>query len=184
MSRAQVFRKDIDEKRIHPTLRKLASLLSALDLRVFIIGARSFMIHGINIGRETKDWDIAIDKLFTLELRDRITETLRNMGFKVQWRKWGFLVKNDAHIDINYAPLTMDEEFVKRCITVENEIMIPSLEDLIILKLMSSEKKDIEDLKKALHQAWHRLDREYLYARARQAGFDEQLRRLLRRLRL
>ncbi|GEM_PF-5695715 len=47
---------------------------------------------------------------------------------------------------------------------------------------MSGERKDIEDLKKVLHQAWHRLDKEYLYKRVRQAGLEKELKKLLRRL--
>ena len=42
----------------------------------------------------------------------------------------------------------------------------------MILKLMLSERKDIDDVKKILAQTWHRLDRRYLYRRARQAGLE------------
>ncbi len=57
---------------------------------------------------------------------------------------------------------------------LSGKLMIPSIEDLAILKLMSGEKKDLSDLKKILHQAWHRLDREYLYRRASQAGLEKE----------
>ena len=90
---------------IHPTLLLVSRVLARLGLRVFIIGARSVMVHGVDLGRETRDWDIAIDKPFTPELRDAITRELRSRGFKVQWRKWGLLVEDDIHIVINYAPL-------------------------------------------------------------------------------
>ncbi len=56
-----------------------------------------------------------MDKPFTLQLRDTLIRELRSSGFKVQWRKWGPLVKDGIHIDINYAPLTLDEEFRERC---------------------------------------------------------------------
>ncbi len=65
---------------------------------------------------------------------------------------------------------------------LSGKLMIPSIEDLAILKLMSGEKKDLSDLKKILHQAWHRLDREYLYRRASQAGLEKELARLVKRL--
>ncbi len=167
---------------IHSTLLLVSRVLEGLGFRVFIVGARSVMVHGVDLGRETRDWDIVIDKPFTLELRDAITGELRSRGFKVQWRKWGFLVEDDVHIDINYAPLILDEEFVERSRVIAENILLPSIEDIVILKLMSSERKDIDDVKKILAQAWHRLDREYLYRRARQAGLEKELRKVLRRL--
>ena len=167
---------------IHPTLLDIIKLLNMLNVRVFLIGARSIAIHNIDIGRETQDWDITIDKPFTQEIRDRITRTLRNRGFKVQWRKWGFLVDNDIHVDINYAPITLDHEFIERSRRIYENLFVPSLEDLIILKLMSGERKDIDDLKKIIHQAWGSLDRDYLYRRARQAGLDKRLDRIVSRL--
>ncbi|MEM1606460.1 MAG: hypothetical protein QXW41_09470 [Fervidicoccaceae archaeon] len=90
---------------LHPTLLLLSRLFTGLGLRVFIIDARSIVIHGVDLGRETRDWDVAIDKPFTPELRNAITRELRSRGFKVQWRKWGFLVEDDVNVDINYARL-------------------------------------------------------------------------------
>ena len=164
------------------TLILLSRILSRLGLRVFLVGARSIMIHGVNLGRETRGWDVIVDKHFTSELRDALTEELRAMGFKVQWRKLGLLVKDDIHVDINYAPLILDEEFVARSRLIAENMYLPSLEDLVILKLMSGERKDIGDLKRILHQRWSSLDREYVYKRARQAGLEKNLDRILRRL--
>ncbi len=127
---------------------------------------------------------IVIDKPFTTELRDAITRELRSKGFKVQWRKWGFLVEDGIHIDINYAPLTLDEEFMNRSHVVAENLLLPSLEDLVVLKLMSGERKDIDDVKKILSQAWHMLDKEYLYKRVQQAGLERELKKTLRRLKL
>ena len=181
---AQEFYEDRDREAssIPSTLLLISRILAGLGLKVFIIGARSIMIHGVDLGRETRDWDIAIDKPFTPELRDAITRELRSRGFKVQWRKWGFLVEDGIHIDINYAPLILDREFIDRSRAVTESILLPSIEDIVILKLMSGEKKDIDDVKKILTQAWHRLDKEYLYRRAKQAGLEKELRKILRRL--
>lgn len=167
---------------LHPTLLLISKLLAGLGLRVFVIGARSVIVHGVDLGRETRGWDIAIDKPFTPELRDAVTRELRSRGFKVQWRKWGLLVEDDIHVDINYAPLTLDDEFVRRSKMLTSNILLPSLEDIVVLKLMSGERKDVADLKKILSWAWHRLDKEYLYRRAHQAGLEKRLRRLARRL--
>ena len=81
---------------IHSTLLLVSRVLAGLGLRVFIIGARSVMIHGLDLGRETRDWDVAIDKPFTPELRDAITKELRSRGYKIQWRKWGFLERTTS----------------------------------------------------------------------------------------
>jgi len=180
----QDFHEDMDRKTtsLHSTLLLLSRVLAGLGLRVFIIGARSIIVHGVQLGRETRDWDAVVDKPFTPELRDAITRELRSRGFKVQWRKWGLLVEDDIHVDINYAPLTLDEEFVRRSRRLVENIYLPSLEDIVVLKLMSGERKDYDDLKRILHQAWHRLDKEYLYKRVRQAGLEREFRRLMRRL--
>ncbi|MEB3860667.1 MAG: hypothetical protein GSR84_00425 [Desulfurococcales archaeon] len=166
---------------IHPTLLLVSSTLARLGLKTFIIDARSLIVHGVDLGRETRDWIIIIDKPFTMELRDTITRELRSRGFKVQWRKWGFLVEDGIHIDINYAPLILDSEFIERSREVAENILLPSMEDIIILKLMSGERKDIDDIKKILAQAWHRIDKDYLYRRAQQAGLERELRKVLRR---
>ena len=171
-----------DATTLHPTLLLLSRLLAGLGLRVFVIGARSLMVHGVELGRETRDWDVAVDKPFTPETRDAVTRELRSRGFKVQWRKWGLLVEDDIHVDINYAPLTLDEEFIRRSRRLAENIFLPSLEDIVVLKLMSGERKDVADLKRILGQVWHRLDREYLYSRVRQAGLEKELRKLLERL--
>ncbi|BAN89843.1 DUF6036 family nucleotidyltransferase [Aeropyrum camini] len=169
---------------IHPTLLLIAKILNDLGIRALLIGARSLIIHGIRLGRETKDWDVTIDKPFTTDLRDAITRELRSRDFKVQWRKWGLLVEDDIRVDINYAPLTLDKEFVERSKKLSENLLLPSLEDIIVLKLMSGEKKDITDLKRILSQEWHKLDKDYLYKRARQAGLEKELARLVRRLSL
>jgi len=169
---------------IHSTLIEITKILGDLGLKVFIIGARSVIIHGVHIGRETRDWDIVIDKSFSPELRDTLTRIFRKKGFRVQWRKWGFLVEDDIHVDINYPPLILDDEFIRRAKQLKHGIYLPSLEDIIILKLMSGERKDINDVKKILHQTWSSLDKEYLYRRAKEAGLSGQLNKILRRLRL
>jgi len=94
------------------------------------------------------------------------------------------MVRDDIDIDINYAPLTLDEEFIARCGELAENLLLPSLEDIVVLKLMSGEKKDIQDLKRMLHQTWGALDKDYLFRRARQAGLERELERILRRIRL
>ena len=40
---------------LHPVLEEIARVLAALGLNVYIIGARSLIIHGIDPARGTRD---------------------------------------------------------------------------------------------------------------------------------
>ena len=82
-------------------------------------------------------------------------------------------------MDINYMPLTLDDEFIARSRAL-GEVLVPSIEDLIILKLMGGEDKDIEDVKRLLRLP--NLDIDYLVRRARAAGVDKDLLRVARRV--
>jgi len=47
---------------------------------------------------------------------------------------------------------------------------------------MSGERKDIDDVKKILLQLRGKLDMDYIRLRAKQAGLERELERILRRL--
>jgi len=49
---------------------------------------------------------------------------------------------------------------------------------------MLGERKDIEDLKKTLVQAWEKLDKNYMARGISQAGLEEHCNKLLKRLSL
>ncbi|MEM1598547.1 MAG: DUF6036 family nucleotidyltransferase [Pyrobaculum sp.] len=51
------------------------------------------------------------------------------------------------------------------------DVLLPSAEDLIILKVMSGERKDVEDIKEILR----RVDLDYLLKRASEAGVEKEL---------
>ncbi len=155
-------------------LQKIAQIIDTLGLRLFLIGARALIVHGVDIGRETSDWDLTINSSVK-ELRETLTHALRNAGFNVQWRSWGLAVDDSIHVDINYAPLTLDEEFERRAKKVWKNVFLPSLEDLVILKLMGR-KKDIADAKRIA--STKKLDYDYLKRRAEQAGLSSELKKL------
>lgn len=153
-------------------------MLTGLGFKVILIGARALHLYGVL--RETRDWDFTVDAPYTPEVRDRITSALRALGCAVQWRKWGFYVDcGGAHVDVNYAPLTLDDAFLKRCRRV-GDVLLPSAEDLIILKAMSGERKDVEDIKEILRRV--DLDLDYLLKRASEAGVEKELKKLLKRV--
>ncbi len=167
---------DITEEK----LQGIISILNGLGMKVFIVGARALELRGVSLNRETGDWDIFIDKPYTPEVRDILTKEFRKRGINVQWRKWGIrLESSEFHVNIYNIPLTFDEEFLRRCISTNN-VYLPSLEDLIILKLMSGEARDIKDIKKILKTEGIELDLNYLTKRARDAGLEKHLKRLLK----
>ncbi|MGC9153834.1 MAG: hypothetical protein ACP5GY_08945 [Vulcanisaeta sp.] len=67
----------------------IISMLKQLGFRVFLIGARALAFYGIV--KETGDWHLTINRPFSVEIRDLITNKLRDLGYNVQWRKWGFM---------------------------------------------------------------------------------------------
>ncbi len=169
---------DINEEK----LQEIISILNGLGMKVFIIGARALELRGVSLNRETGDWDIFIDKPYTPEVRDILTKEFRKLGINVQWRKWGIRLEfSEFHVNIYNIPLTFDEEFLRRCISTNN-VYLPSLEDLIILKLMSGEAKDIKDIKKIFNTEGVELELNYLMKRAREAGLEKTLYRLLKRM--
>ncbi|RFA98266.1 DUF6036 family nucleotidyltransferase [Pyrobaculum aerophilum] len=160
-----------------PSVKQVVEICKSLGFKVFLIGARALQFYGLY--RQTGDWDFVIDKPFTAEVRDSLTAALRNAGYLVQWRKWGLYIDaGGVHVDINYAPLILDDEFIARSREVSG-IYIPSPEDLVILKLASGERKDIDDLKKLLRLP---LDLEYLKKRAVQSGLERELRKMWKRV--
>jgi len=113
-------------------LREAIEIVSSLGVKAYVVGARSLIIQGIELGRETENWDLILSSPYTIHLRDSLTSEFRKRGFSVQWRKWGLLVeKNKVHIDINYAPLTLDQEFEERSKVIQG-LALPSLEDLVL----------------------------------------------------
>ncbi len=70
----------MDEEVVRETVR----ILKDLGFRVYLIGARSLILYGVDLGRTTRDWDLVIDRPYTTSIRDLITHTLRSIGYTVQ----------------------------------------------------------------------------------------------------
>lgn len=67
---------------------ELLKVFEEFNYYAYLIGARALILHGI-LNRTTKDVDIMVSVNDIKELRGKITETLRDHGFNVQWRSWG-----------------------------------------------------------------------------------------------
>ncbi len=166
-------------------LKEVLSVLRSMNAKAYLIGARALLMHGA-IARTTKD----IDLMITIEnlnvLRERLTRELRKRGgFTVQWRSWGgLLVKSKnggVEIDLNTPMLLLDEEFEKRATNITDNLYLPSIEDLIVTKLMSLERKDYSDIKEIFRLA-SKIDFEYLCRRIREANLEREFNKIARRI--
>jgi hypothetical protein len=163
-------------------LKEVLSVLRSMNAKAYLIGARGLLMHGA-IARTTKD----IDLMITIEnlnvLRERLTRELRKRGFTVQWRSWGLLVKskNGVEIDLNTPMLLLDEEFEKRATNITDNLYLPSIEDLIVTKLMSLERKDYSDIKEIFRLAG-KIDFDYLCRRIREANLEREFNKIAKRI--
>ncbi len=163
-------------------LGEVIEVLEAVGARAYLIGARALLMYGV-ITRTTKDIDIMITVEDLKTLRDTLTKELRKRGFMVQWRSWGLLVKSKRglEIDLNTPMLLLDEEFQGRARRVYRNLYIPSLEDLIITKLMSLERKDYGDIKEVFKFAG-KIDFDCLCRRVQQANLKREFNRIAKRI--
>ncbi len=90
-------------------------------------------------------------------------------------------VKRGLEIDLNTPMLLLDEEFQGRARRVYRNLYIPSLEDLIITKLMSLERKDYGDIKEVFKFA-DKIDFDYLCRRVQQANLKREFNRIAKRI--
>ena len=161
------------------TYNELINYFDSKNIKVILMGIRASYYIGLPIYRLTEDLDISVTA--SLEnLRDTITNDLRNLGFAVQWKSWEIVAtKNRDRIDIMTYPIIYDVEFISRAKKIEN-FYVPCIEDQIILKILSTRKKDLTDVKKYLSIYKKRLDVTYLLKRASQAGRRKQIEKLLK----
>lgn len=163
-------------------LIEVLQVLESLNAKAYLIGARALIMHGA-LARTTKDIDLMITVEDLKTLRGELTGKLREKGFLVQWRSWGLLVKSKSglEIDLNTPMLILDEEFQKRAIRIWGNLYLPSVEDLIVTKLMSLERKDYSDIKEIFKLAKN-IDFEYLCRRISQANLKREFNRIAGRI--
>ncbi len=162
-------------------LLRILEILESMGARAYLIGARALIMHGV-LTRTTRDIDLMITVGDLETLRGALTERLRNKGFTVQWRSWGLLVKGKGglEVDLNTPMLLFDEEFHERATRVYRNLYLPSIEDLIVTKLMSLERKDYADIEEVLRLA-EDLDFEYLCRRVNRVNLKREFNRIAAR---
>ncbi|WP_231845516.1 DUF6036 family nucleotidyltransferase [Pyrococcus abyssi] len=82
---------------------------------------------------------------------------------------------------INTPMLILDEEFQRRATKIFENLYLPSIEDLIVTKLMSLERKDYSDIKEVFKLSKN-IDFEYLCRRIEQANLKREFNRIARRI--
>jgi hypothetical protein len=64
------------------------------------------------------------------------------------------------------------------------QVFLPPVEDVVAMKLIAGRTKDVTDMKYILNSAWGKLDKDRLFSKARQAGYEKKLLKLTNRPRL
>ena len=161
---------------------ELLRILEEFNYNAYLIGARALILHGL-LHRTPKDIPIMVSVGDVRELRGRITEELRKRGFSVQWRSWGLLVKTRSgyEFDVNGPLLIYDKEFHEFSRKIHRNLYLPSVEDLIVTKLMAHGRRDYEDLKDILGRA-KEINYSRLCKRIRETGLLKEFNRLSKRL--
>ncbi|MGQ9721078.1 MAG: DUF6036 family nucleotidyltransferase [Candidatus Jordarchaeum sp.] len=166
----------------HEDFEELLKVFEKSNYDVYLIGARALILHGI-LHRTTKDIDVMVSVGDVEELRGKITEELRRKGFDVQWRSFGLSIKTSSsnRIDVNVPLIIYDSEFKKHSKKIRDNLYLPSIEDLIVTKLMAFGRRDYEDLKDILWRA-EKIDYTRLCRRVREAGLLKEFNKLSKRL--
>lgn len=161
---------------------ELLKVFEELNYYAYIIGARALILHGF-LHRTTKDIDIMVSASDIKELRGKITKELRLRGLNVQWRSWGLLIKTSSgyEIDVNAPLLIYDSEFHESSKHIYKNLYLPSIEDLIVTKLMAFGRRDYEDLKDVFEKV-KEIDYNRLCKRVREAGLLKEFNKLSKRL--
>jgi len=163
-------------------LEDVLNAIEAVGANAYLIGARALLMHGM-LKRTTRDIDLMITVEELKTLRETLTKELRKRGFIVQWRSWGLLVrsKEGLEIDLNTPMLILDDEFHRRSRRIYKNLYLPSVEDLIVTKLMSLERKDYSDIKE-IFKLSEKIDFEYLCMRVEQANLKREFNRIAKRI--
>mgnify|MGYP005840438141 CR=1 FL=1 len=84
-------------------------------------------------------------------------------------------------IDVNGPLLIYDREFHEHSKRIHSNLYLPSLEDLIVTKLMALGRRDYEDLKDVLRKA-EKINYNRLCKRVREAGLLKEFNKIAKHL--
>ena len=109
-------------------------------------------------------------------------EIKKRFGGSYQWTSFGIIYRlGEEEIDVSFANPIRDEDIKKRARRVSGNIYALSIEDLIIMKITSTRRKDRVDVGKILRNAESKYDAKLLLAESDKAGVTKDLLRVAKR---
>jgi hypothetical protein len=148
-------------------LGDLRDALASLDISWFVIGAQAAIVHGAN--RLTADVDVTLDLRKTPVAR--LLKALASQGFKPQIPDPKFIeltrvipvlhVNTSIPVDLVLAGPGLEEQFFERAVAIRvgsRNILFAAPEDLIVMKVLSSRPKDLQDVESILAARRDALD--------------------------
>lgn len=157
-------------------LLDFVKMLNAHNILYMIIGGQANAIWGQP--RMTLDIDIIIwverekfshtIQLFTKYYKTGITDP---EIFLTKTHVLPLMSPEGIKIDVIFGILPFEQEAIQRAVEVtidEYKVKYCSIEDLILLKIISNREKDISDVKEILKRQINRIDRSYLDPRIKE----------------
>jgi hypothetical protein len=158
---------------LEAALAEVSSLLDSLQVPYMLIGGLAVAAWGEP--RATLDIDVSvwIEQAQLEATLARICERLHPLpadplAFVRQTRVLPVVTSQQVRADLVFGSLPHERETIERAQARQiagRTIMTASVEDLVLMKLISEREKDLEDARRLLRRFRHALDRAYLEPR-------------------
>jgi hypothetical protein len=172
-------------------LAELAGFAENNGIEWMLLGAVPVGYYGWSRMTTDLDFAVAVDT----SVSDRLDEMMKSLNFvklsgpseiskKGIWfsNYWKKLRENTVGVDIFFAVGEWQIEAIKRRVIVEldgNQWWIPSLEDLVLYKLIAHRVKDLLDLEGIWNRNLGKIDWNYLGPWITKLGLDDEFREIM-----
>lgn len=163
---------------LEEALIELASALDACGLPFVLIGGLAVALSGeprstldvdVSVWTEPESLGIAVECLSS-----RLKALHPNArAFAEARRVLPVATSNGIRADVVFATLPIEREMIRRGIAKhvgERTIPVASVEDLVLMKLLSTREKDLADARALLRRFGKSLDRAYLLPKLKEAA--------------
>lgn len=150
-------------------LADLARAFEALGISWYVFGAQAAIVYGV--ARLTADVDVTLRAPAETPVRDWLA-TVETQGFEPRFSDPAFAEQSHVlplvhratglPVDLVLAGPGLEEEFLARAVRLLiDDVSVPVIEvsDLVILKVLASRPKDIEDVVSLLEVQKARIDK-------------------------
>ncbi len=155
---------------LQAALCEVASAMEACDLPYVLIGGLAVALSGEP--RSTLDVDISVwaepDRIasaahcLSLKLKPMLSDSSALIRDR---RVLPLLTSNGVRVDVVFAAIDLEREIIRRGVIRRvgfRTARVASVEDLILMKLISEREKDLTDARALLRRFRNSLDRDYL----------------------